>query len=452
MTIWSANIDSSIGPKYLAIAEAIQRDIRSGLLAEGTRMPTHRDLADQVGVTVGTVTRAYHEAAKRGLLRGETGRGTFVAAQSDTVAYQRNHEESHRDVVDMGMTFPLHHLDPDLTASLVELAEMGPLQELLRYYPSRGREVDREAGVHWLQMHRLSALQEQVVVTAGGQNAIAAAVGSAFRPGDCIAVEKLTYPMFRSIARRFQLRLVAVEMDEQGIVPEDLERLCHCQKVQGLYCMPTCQNPTTSTMSESRRQAVAECIERNDLLLIEDDAYAQLHPDVPTPVSALVSDRSFYIASISKSVACGLRMAYMKCPENWVKRMELCIADMLWVVSPLAARIARYWIETGIAEATIQRKRQEAGIRNTIARKILGKHLIHQSPNGYFIWLELPDAWNPAEFSRRASEHGVIVTSGEYFGVGRTQGPNGVRISLSGPEKTEDLVKGLGIIDQLLFV
>jgi DNA-binding transcriptional MocR family regulator len=452
MTIWRPSIDELAGPRYKAIAEAIGRDIRGGELSVGTQMPTHRELADLLGVTVGTVTRGYHEAAKRGWLRGETGRGTYVAPQGDTVQFQRNHEETHRDVVDMGMTFPLNHLDPDLSDSLIEIAQQGSNQDLLRYYPSCGRRIDREIGVRWLQMHNLDAAEADIVITAGGQNSIATILGTAFRAGDCIAVEKLTYPMFKSIARRFQLKLIAIEMDEQGMVVEDLLRACRCQKVHGIYCMPTCQNPTTATMSRERREALAKAVLDESLLLIEDDAYAQLHSQVPEPVSALVPENGFYIASISKSVACGLRVAYMKSPKSHIKRIEQCIADMLWVVSPLAARVSRYWIESGIAERTIAEKRKEASLRNQISKEILNNHKIRQSPEGYFIWLELPDTWNPAEFSRQASEHGVIVTSGEFFAAGRSGDHNGVRISLSGPERFEDLEKGLHIVNDLLFV
>ena len=77
MTMWNPEI-SAAGARYLAIAEALSGDVRSGRLQPGDRLPTHRDLAYRLGVTVGTVTRAYAEAARRGLVDGEVGRGTYV--------------------------------------------------------------------------------------------------------------------------------------------------------------------------------------------------------------------------------------------------------------------------------------------------------------------------------------------------------------------------------------
>src|SRR5450432_538070 len=78
MTIWTPDLRERSGPRYLAIAEALADDARGGRMRAGTRLPTHRDLAYRLGVTVGTVTRAYGEAARRGLVGGEVGRGTYV--------------------------------------------------------------------------------------------------------------------------------------------------------------------------------------------------------------------------------------------------------------------------------------------------------------------------------------------------------------------------------------
>src|SRR5689334_15437097 len=80
MTMWTPDLRARGGPRYLAIAEALADDARGGRLRAGARLPTHRDLADRLGVTVGTITRAYAEATRRGLVSGEVGRGTFVRA------------------------------------------------------------------------------------------------------------------------------------------------------------------------------------------------------------------------------------------------------------------------------------------------------------------------------------------------------------------------------------
>src|SRR3954468_7731395 len=84
MTTWLPDLSQLRGPRYRAIADALAADISNGRLPTGVRLPTHRDLAYQLRVTVGTVSRAYAEAERRGLIGGEIGRGTFVRARGDT--------------------------------------------------------------------------------------------------------------------------------------------------------------------------------------------------------------------------------------------------------------------------------------------------------------------------------------------------------------------------------
>src|SRR5262245_25475849 len=83
-TMWRPRVERKTGPIYLAVATSIAADVQSGRLKAGDRLPPHRDLADQLGVTVTTVTRAYAEAERRGLVRGEVGRGTYVCPPAFT--------------------------------------------------------------------------------------------------------------------------------------------------------------------------------------------------------------------------------------------------------------------------------------------------------------------------------------------------------------------------------
>src|SRR3989442_8588053 len=84
MTMWLPDLRTRRGPVYRAIADAIDEDVQRGALRAGARLPPHRDLADHLGVTVTTVTRAYQEATRRGLIAGHGGRGTFIRGTDQT--------------------------------------------------------------------------------------------------------------------------------------------------------------------------------------------------------------------------------------------------------------------------------------------------------------------------------------------------------------------------------
>lgn len=449
MTIWQPNIDTESGPRYVAIANAIESDVNEGRLPPGTKLPTHRDLADRLGVTVGTVTRGYAEAARRGLLRGETGRGTFVGGEQQQ-SLMFHHEDVESGVVDMNLTLPFEQLSPRLDEALKAVAADPNVQQLLQYYPSAGRRVDREAGVQWVKRYNLTASAEQISLTVGGQNALAVVLSSMFRPGDAIAVEGITYPLIKTLARRFHLKLIPVEQDAEGMVPESLEHVCRTHGVRGVYLMPTCQNPTNSRMPEYRRQEIAAMAQRHDLSIIEDDAYALLSDTLSIPFAALAPERTFFIASMSKSMAGGLRVAYLVSPLLHAKAVERALSDMVWMTPPLLAEIARRWINDGTAERTLAVKRAEALKRVGIVKEIFSGLDFSVQKTGYYVWLKLPEPWTSADFANIAKENGVLVAQDDKFAVGRTPLPHAVRIALSSASDTVALRKGLEVLRHII--
>ena len=449
MTIWQPDIQAETGPRYIAIANAIEVDVKAGKLSPGARLPTHRDLADMLGVTVGTVTRGYGEAARRGLLRGETGRGTFIGGETASpVMFHR--EEVLSGVVDMRMTLPLYGQNPDLCEALRRIATDPNTQRLLEYYPSCGRLVDRQAGVKWIRKYHLDVLPENVAVTTGGQNALAVVVSAMFRPGDTIAVEGITYPFIKTLTRRFDVKLIPIEQDENGIIPEALDRACREQPVQGVYLMPTCQNPTSSRLPEYRRQEIASIARRRDCFIIEDDAYAQVAGNLGIPLAALAPERTFFIASMSKAVAGGLRVAYLASPQVHAKTVERALSDMVWMAPPLMAEVARQWILDGTTDQIIKAKREEARHRITLTKKALSGLDISLQKTGYYAWLKLPEPWTSGDFVRVAEENNLLITTDETFVVGRIPLPHAVRLSLSGAADHATLSRGLEVIRTIL--
>ncbi len=200
MTSWLPDLTDRSGPRYLAIADCLADDVRLGRLAEGERLPTHRDLADSLGLTVGTVSRAYAEAERRGLLHGEVGRGTFVGGMAGGWELP-SPGASDPAVVDLGLNLPLYAQDPDLGDALRTLSKRRDLHELLSYQPFAGSDRYRRAGAQWIARHGLDVDPANVIVTGGAQHAIAILLGTLCRAGDVVLTEPLTYPGLKSVAR-----------------------------------------------------------------------------------------------------------------------------------------------------------------------------------------------------------------------------------------------------------
>lgn len=426
MTIWIPPIRPSGHPLYLTIAHAIESDVLSGRLCPGDRLPPHRELADRLNVTVGTVSRAYAEARRAGWISGEIGRGTFVLDRR-AGRFPASSEDV-EDVIDLSMNIPVPSPSPDLAAALRALSARDGVESLLGYAPSDARG-DRLAGTSVLQRHGLDVDPDRVVLCAGTQHGIGVALEAVARAGDCILTEELTYPAFRPIAEARGLRICPVALDHDGIAPAALQAACKKARPKALYILPTLHNPTTTTLSMSRREAVVEIARRNDLTIIEDDVYRLLAADAPPPMARLAPERTIYVTSLSKNFAPGLRLGYMVGPENLHHRLVLAVQNSMWMLSPVTTALATYWVRQGEFDAIVAAKRQEVAARQELAAKILPRSRVRTAPTCCHLWLAT--GGNAEALTLTARARGVMVMPASAFHLGSGPPPQAVRVSVS---------------------
>src|SRR4029453_6923337 len=241
------------GPIYQAIADAIGREIEAGRLKPGRRLPTRRLLARHLGLTLTTVTRAYVEAQRRGLLNGEVGRGTFVRPSALDI------EGPEQGVLDLAVNalLPLPYME-ELADRLSAAVPRSAGARIFGYQPHAGARHNRAAGSAWIGWAGLDAPIDRIVVTGGGQHAILLSLMALAKPGDEILVEEFTYPGITDLAGHLPLRLRTVALDREGIVPEALEEALRAGMPTALYCISSFQNPTAAFMSDERRRQIAE--------------------------------------------------------------------------------------------------------------------------------------------------------------------------------------------------
>src|SRR6188508_1753059 len=167
------------GPIYLAIADQIAREVESGRMKPGWRLPTQRALARQLGVTLTTVTRAYDEAQRRGLVNGEVGRGTFVRPAEFEI------EGPEPGVLDLALNalLPLPFAE-ELADRLSAAVPRSAAARVFAYQPQAGARHNRAAGSAWIGYGGLEAPLDRVIVTGGGQHAILLSLLAVASPGD----------------------------------------------------------------------------------------------------------------------------------------------------------------------------------------------------------------------------------------------------------------------------
>ena len=451
MTNWIPQSLNQTAPLYRAIADAIGADIRSGVLRPGDQLPTHRDLADALEVNVSTITRAYKEAMYRGLINGTVGRGTFISADVGTdLSLASVDAASSSSLLELGLVTGLYGLDPGIEKAMVRISGQRNLSALLRYTPSEGLPEHKAAGAALVARYGLNVDPRQIMVFSGIQHGLSCSLLSLFRPGDRVAVEQLTYPGIKTIAAMAGVHLVPVEMDEQGMIPEALDVVCRREKVKGVYIIPSVQNPTTVCMPAFRREEIAEVIVRRNLILLEDDAFALTRPEISTPIASLIPENAIFFAGVSKILWPGLRVCFSVVPLRFNHVLADAILNTIWMTPPLTVALVSEWIKSGDIDTVIAEKREEARLRNKAVKNILHNMSYNGHPTGYFVWLSLDFPWTGERCENAALNSGVRIFGAEKFMVGGTSPPAAVRISLTGAETSERLIKGLSILSRIL--
>ena len=452
MTNWQPDLEGRSGPRYAAIADALAAEVAAGRFKPGERLPTHRDLAWRLGVTVGTVSRAYAEAERRGLVSGEVGRGTYVRGPQRPESYfVHDRRDADPAAIDLGVAVPPPGAsDGFLGPTLEALAKDPQAAALLGYQPAAGKLEHRAAGAEWLARRGFEVAPERVIVTNGGNHGIAVALAATTRPGDRVLIERLSYAVIHPIARMLGLRLEGIAMDQHGVRPEAVEAACRTSDARALYCIPTLQNPTTAVMPEARRRAIAEVAERHDLAVLEDDIFALLAESPPSPIARFAPERTYYITSLSKTLAPGLRVGYVAGPADAVENLAGAVRATCMMASPIPAEIASRWIRDGTAERILEATRRELDRRRTRALEILDAWHLDCPPGSPFAWLHLPEPWRAVDFTAAAKRRGVIVAPAEAFAVGRGEVPHGVRIGLGPPRDRGLLEQALQRLADLL--
>lgn len=453
MTIWKPNLENEAEghlPKYRALADAIQRDVYSGRLKPGERLPTHRELADLLGVNVSTVTRGYVEAERRGLIYGTVGRGTYISSDAQTASFMVSFEPHAPGMIELGLIEPFYDLDPDIHEGMRRLLRKRDLKSFLRYGDPRGMPAHRACGAQWVARYSHQVSADDVIVCSGAQHALTCCLSGLFQAGKRVGVDAMTYPGLKTLAAMLGIRLVPLPMDDQGVTPDGLDAACRRDTLAGIYLMPGVQNPTTATMSRERREELARLIRSHSLLLVEDDAYNLTVRGGLPPLASLVPERSAYIAGMSKAMAAGLRVAFVAAREPYRRALAEAVLNTTWMTPPLNVELACMWIAEGEADAAVFRKREEARWRNELARDVLQGLEFAGHDTGFFIWLSLPGQWTGTALSAAARRAGVNVFGAEKFAVGDSRVPARARVSLSGPWEREELRKGLIILRDLL--
>lgn len=425
------------GPVYLALAAQLADDIAAGLLPPGAKLPPQRELADYLDIDFTTVTRAYGVCRERGLIYGVTGRGTFVASP-----------DAGGEAVDCSVVqgFPATGAD-EIVAAAKSVLSRGTAERIFSYSDRDGAARPLAAGVAWLGRNGVDAGAGRTAVFPGAQGAISAALVSLFRMGDALATDEFTYSNLIRLARLAHVRLVPVASDGGGMRPDALADAAAADKrLRGVYLMPNCANPTTITMSERRKDELADVVRGAGISLIEDDSRIVPPKGRERTLHSRIPGRCLYIAGSTRALAPGLRATWAALPEEGAGRILDALHHLAIKAGALDAEILAELVLSGRAEAMLSAKAKCARAANAVFEKVF-PNAFAAAPTAFFRTVPLPGTTGTGpEIERHCIEAGVKVCHSDRFSVRAGNPRSFIRVSVSSTPDLPSLRRALNAL------
>ncbi len=458
-TIWKPDLDAFEGPKYLRLAQALRGAVHDGHFTAGEKLPPVRDLAWRVGITPGTVARAYTILTDEGVLDAGVGRGTFVADMtkkeqvSDLIEIDA---VPHNSDVSKG---PINLYSPVLPnvgqVALIQKILMGIAQNPpsgLMHYPSRaGFRPAREAVVSWLSDSPIGRVdQDDIVLSHGGQNGILLVLQAVLTGANpVIYMEQLSYPGFRRAAELLRAKVVAVPTDGQGVDPNALETAAKLHGPGVLCTSPEVNNPTLGFTPLDRRRDVVSIAQRYNLQILDDDCY-RLGPARAPSYRMLAPERGWYVCSISKLLTPALRIGFVVAPHGKVASLRRAAEHGFFgIATPLSDLTAQLLGHPDIHTLT---DRVEARFSKyvQIAVNQLGGYDLNWRQDVPFLWLRLPAGWRASSFCLAAEALGIRIRPAEHYTCRDARAPHAVRMAINAAISHEQFEHAMTTLRDLL--
>lgn len=436
---------------YLRIADAMARQIRTGTLPRGERIPSVRNLAHQHGVSQSTVVQAYRTLEDARLIEARPRSGYFVAARPPQLPEPDTSRPPKRSVpvgiseMASKMMSLAHHPDhvsfgaacPDASLFAQERVRRAVSRATQRHrstlcqYPfGAGDESLRKAiARHALRMG-CHVDADDVIVTSSCLDSITLCLRTVTRPGDVVALESPTYYGFLEILESLGLRALEIPTHPRtGLSLDALQLALDTQPVKAILAVPTLSNPLGSSMPLSERKRLAQMVSRHQVPLIEDVLYNDLceEDDRRRAVQSFdASGQVMLCGSFSKTIAPGIRLGWIAAPghaERLQRLQRLKAATSGSETVMLQRALADLLTQPGI-EAGYRQLRAVVAARMDEARAVISRHFpkgtrMTSPSGGYILWLELPGEVDTIALFEACLDERICIAPGGLFSASK---------------------------------
>ncbi|MEP0827241.1 MAG: PLP-dependent aminotransferase family protein [bacterium] len=346
-------------------------------------------------------------------------------------------------------------------ASLKVIREKGRLA--LQYSPTEGEPFLKKQLIDYMERQGESVRAENMVVVASSQQGLDLLAKIFIDPGDPIIVEKPTYIGAIQAFRAFRADFQGVEMDFDGIIPDELERtvlrlLEAGRKPKFVYLIPDFQNPSGITLSYERRVRTLELASKYDLIIIEDTPYRELRfqgENIPSLFSMDKEERVIMMKTFSKIFSPGFRIGWIMGPSLAIDRLVTAKQGTDLCTSAYISFLAAYLLEARQVDRQVVLSRGLYKVKRSIMLSSLERFMPpdegiswSKPEGGMFLWLELPEYIDTLELLKEAVENKVAFVIGKGFFTDGSGG-NAMRLNFSFPTEKQ-IVEGIERIAQLV--
>jgi len=319
----------------------------------------------------------------------------------------------------MGATIPESSSYKPLMSQLQNIVNERDLAKWFGYMRAGDMQWQKDAAVKLMHKGGYYTNSESILFSNGGQNALTAILIGLCTHGDKIGADPHTYPGLKTTASMLGIQIIPIKHEHEEMDGDALIYACKNEKIKGIYLIPDYQNPTTHRMSLTRRKALAQIAKEYNIFIIEDAAYHLMCKHPMQAVGTFAPDQTIYIASLSKTIGPGLRVAYLSVPDQYRRAISNALYNMNISVTPIMAELAARMIVSNKIDTIIKNHRKNTIDRNLLVDHYLSKYITSSENTGIFRWLKLPSSISGTEFEILALSHGVQIYAAERFTVGK---------------------------------
>lgn len=435
-------------PQQRRLYEAARTAILQQQLSPGSKLPSTRNLASELGIARNTVIAAFEQLAAEGFVISSTGSGTYVSASLPSTSQSKRKLDGNAEAVPgtppdgfatlskrgtqltefaAGTRYEIQPFAPgDADFSIFPYKLWQRLQnrvwrearpDLLDYGQAGGYLPLRRAIAEYLRVSRSVKVSiEQVMITAGTQQSLDLCALLLADVDDTTWVENPCYWGARRIFESCEVSLHPVAVDAEGIAPSAADLATNPRLI---YVTPSHQYPTGVVMSLARRRMLLDLALRKGAWILEDD-YDSEFRYTGRPLAALqgldVHGRVVYMGTFSKVLYPGIKVGYLVAPPALVASFKAALYDLQRPGQLMLQAALADFIALGHFATHIRKIRQAYGIKRELLRKTLAGQLGESAPisgeeSGLHLVVELPDHVDDAALARLAAEAGITVNA-----------------------------------------